>query len=470
MRYHFLFALSGLLLACHTAIAQNPLEIGIAAVDVSPPVGKKPVYMAGFGQNRVATKIHDPIMARAIVLHDGKQKLAMVSVDVVGLFLPFVDKIRKDLAGFDHVMVSATHNHEGPDTMGLWGSSPFRSGIDPDYMKTLHNGIIDAVKKADQKRQSATAKIGTQAAPELIRDTRLPILLHDDVVAISFHDPESNKPIGLLVQWNCHPELLDDKNTEISADHVGYTVDKLEKEYDCPVIYFTGTVGGLMTSLGVPIKDEQGNLMKDGTFEKTEKFGHLVADAATKAVGSSGPVTLTPFAVHTERILVPIDNALYKLAWQAGVLRRVVYLWEGKPKVDKPTPNEDISKPAAVLTEVGYFKLGELDLAVIPGEIYPELVLGKVEDPAVPGVDFPDAPIEPGIYPNMPSKHKMIIGLGNDEIGYIIPKRQWDEKPPFAYDRTKMQYGEVNSVSPEAAPIICESFRDLVRQAKRPRQ
>ena len=25
----------------------------------------------------------------------------------------------------------------------------------------------------------------------------------------------------------------------------------------------------------------------------------------------------------------------------------------------------------------------------------------------------------------------MIIGLANDELGYIIPKRQWDEKPPF---------------------------------------
>ena len=31
----------------------------------------------------------------------------------------------------------------------------------------------------------------------------------------------------------------------------------------------------------------------------------------------------------------------------------------------------------------------------------------------------------------------MIVGLANDEIGYIIPKRQWDEKAPFAMDVTR---------------------------------
>jgi hypothetical protein len=99
---------------------------------------------------------------------------------------------------------------------------------------------------------------------------------------------------------------------------------------------------------------------------------------------------------------------------------------------------------------------------VIPGEIYPELVLGKVQDPVDPGADFPNAPIEPAIYLQLKSKHRMIIGLGNDEIGYLIPKRQWDETPPFCYGLKKAQYGEENSVGPEAAPIICATFKSLV--------
>ena len=57
----------------------------------------------------------------------------------------------------------------------------------------------------------------------------------------------------------------------------------------------------------------------------------------------------------------------------------------------------------------------------------------------------------------------MIVGLANDEVGYIIPKRQWDEKPPFCYGRKKAQYGEGNSLGPDTAPILCEAFRELTK-------
>ncbi len=53
----------------------------------------------------------------------------------------------------------------------------------------------------------------------------------------------------------------------------------------------------------------------------------------------------------------------------------------------------------------------------------------------------------------------MLIGLANDEIGYIIPKRQWDEKPPFCYGRKKAQYGEENSLGPDTAPLLCKAFK-----------
>jgi hypothetical protein len=89
------------------------------------------------------------------------------------------------------------------------------------------------------------------------------------------------------------------------------------------------------------------------------------------------------------------------------------------------------------------------------------LVLDKVHDPPDPGADFPEAAIEPAIYKQMGRWYRMLIGLANDEVGYIIPKRQWDEKPPFCYGRKKAQYGEVNSVGPEAAPILCRAFKEL---------
>src|SRR5437763_886958 len=130
-------ALLFLVLVTTSLHAAPALSVGFAEVDVSPEIGKKPVLMAGFGMNRQATKLHDPIMARAIVLSDGTVKVAMVCVDVVGLFNPSVLRVREQLKGFDHVLVSSTHNHEAPDTLGLWGKSPFQSGVDPEYLKKI---------------------------------------------------------------------------------------------------------------------------------------------------------------------------------------------------------------------------------------------------------------------------------------------------------------------------------------------
>src|SRR5262249_47239693 len=187
----------------------QPLEVGFAEAEITPKVeakAKKPVYLAGFGNNRKATGVNDPLMARAAVLSDGKTKIALVSVDLVGFFHGNVETVRKALTGFDYVLVCSTHNHEGPDTLGLWGPSPLKSGVDPDYLALVEKKIVEAVKAADKGRTAVTARIGTTSEPDLVHDSRLPIVKHDELVALHFTDAKTKKCAGVIVQWNCHPE------------------------------------------------------------------------------------------------------------------------------------------------------------------------------------------------------------------------------------------------------------------------
>ncbi len=438
-------------------------SVGFGNTDLTPDVAKKRVYLAGFGMDRLATKVHDPIMASAVVMADGDEKIAFVSVDLVGLFMPSVERIREKLTGFKYVLVSATHNHEGPDTLGLWGPTPIQSGVDPVYLRKVEEGCVEAVKAADKARKPATVRIGKASDTGLLHDNRKPVVKHDELVVLQFCAPKTEKVLGLLVQWNCHPESLGSKNTDVSADFIHYTVKHLREAQKCPVAYFSGTVGGLMTTLGLKLLNDKGKELADGTFEKAELYGRLVGKLAEKALKDAVPITLTPFVIRTQDLLVPVDNKLYRLAWSFGVLDRTMYEWEGNPTPKKFIASKEITKPVAVKTELGYLKLGDLEVAAIPGEIYPELVLGKVENPADPGADFPDAAIEPAIYDQLKSKHRMLIGLANDELGYFIPKRQWDDKAPYCYGLKKSQYGEMNSVGPEAAPVICNAFKDLVK-------
>jgi hypothetical protein len=445
--------------------ADAGLEAGFAEADITPPLDGKPVFMAGFGHNRKATGVHDPLKARAVVLRHGETRIALVSIDVVGYFHPQVERVRRRLPGFTYVLVSSTHNHEGPDTLGLWGATAFQSGVDADYMALVEKQIVRAVTAADAKCKPVTAQIGTARAPELLHDGREPYVKHDELVAVAFRDKD-DRPAGLVVQWNCHPETLDSKNTQISADFVGAAVKHLEQKHRCPVVYLTGTVGGLMTSLHVEVKSADGKPLADGTFAKTERYGELLAEVAGRALGASRPLVMTPLQVKRREVFLPLDNKLFLLARQLGVVRRDAFLWSGDLYKAEPVKDLPEGKRLCMRTEVAWLRLGELDIAAIPGEIYPELVLGKVQDPADPGADFPDAPAEPDVYGQLRGPHRMIVGLANDEIGYIIPKRQWDEKPPFCYGRKKAQYGEVNSPGPDTAPLLCRAFKELVRGEK----
>jgi hypothetical protein len=117
----------------------------------------------------------------------------------------------------------------------------------------------------------------------------------------------------------------------------------------------------------------------------------------------------------------------------------------------------------ALRTRAGILTLGELQIALVPGEIYPELVVGKVPDPAPQGADFPEAPVEPPLLAQMTTKYRWVLGLAQDEIGYIIPKRQWDAKSPYTYDYKNAPYGEINSLGSDTAPLLLPAFRELAR-------
>jgi hypothetical protein len=462
-----LLALALLGLAAPAAAhAAGGLQVGFGEADITPKLGARPVFLAGFGHNRKATGTHDPLRARAVVLRDGDTKVALASVDLVGFFYPNVLTVRKGLRDFAYVLVSSTHNHEGPDSLGLWGPSVVQSGVDPEYLATVERQIVKAVRAADAACKPARARVGTAKAPELLHDGREPYVKHDELVALEFRAAGGDGLLGLVVQWNCHPETLGSKNTLVSADFVGPAVQALQGKHRCPVVYFTGTVGGLMTSLKVPVKGRDGKALEDGTFEKTERYGELLADVANRALQRAQPLRLTPLEGRRRDIFLPLDNKLYLLGRKLGVLKREGYLWAGDTYKARPAAEVQEDRRMCLRTEVGYLRFGELEVAAIPGEIYPELVLGKVQDPPDPGADFPKAPVEPAIYKQLRGPHRMLIGLANDEIGYIIPKRQWDEKPPFCYGRSKAQYGEVNSLGPDTAPVLCEAFRDLVAGKK----
>jgi hypothetical protein len=215
------------------------------------------------------------------------------------------------------------------------------------------------------------------------------------------------------------------------------------------------------------ILNERGEKLHEGDFEYTRVYGEKVAELADKAIAAAAPITLTPFVVSAKSVALPVSNPYYRAAHATGMVRRAATVWTGDAeKIGEPLTLENAGQQMAVVTEVGYLKLGELAIAAIPGEIYPELVYGKFPDKAEPGVDFPTAPLEPHVEQILGTEKWLLIGLANDEIGYIIPKRQWDNAAPYAYGKAKGQYGEINSCGSDVAPVLMRALQRRVAEAK----
>ncbi len=249
---------------------------------------------------------------------------------------------------------------------------------------------------------------------------------------------------------------------------MGAMVDALSRRHGCPVVYFQGAIGGLMGTPKKLVDAAKAGQLPSDTFGFIEACGEAIADLADRALAAAEPIKLEPLAIFARPISIPLDNDGFRAALAAGVLHRPIYDWTGNANVRGREAQAGTDRRLALETEVAYLRLGELDVAAIPGELYPECVYGQYQDPVDPGADFLDAPLEPPIARILPSKKFLVLGLANDEVGYIVPKRQWDVVEPFAYGRKDSQYGERNSVGPDTAHHLLTALQDRVADAGKP--
>ncbi len=251
------------------------------------------VFIGGFGPLRPAAGVNDPITARAIVLEDGGAYLGLVVLDFAGLANPRIDAAARRLweeDGFDpdRLMVLSTHNHQGPDVLGLWGNPEGCIGInqqgcvpgfDEEYQDVVVDGIVAAVRQAAASARAATLTVGTRRMRDLspyfngatfggvnptakmhgmVNDIRDPVVVSDQVLAMQAH--AGDEVIFTFTSWSGHPEVRGGNNDQLSADWVGAMRTVIEDRYGGVAVHAPESLGGMQSALGgdLPLRDELG--------------------------------------------------------------------------------------------------------------------------------------------------------------------------------------------------------------------
>lgn len=510
--YIFLFSLSVEPVAGSEILGngakENELWAGSSSIKITPTEGmmdsenKGPLYLGGYGEARKANpdQIWDNLWARTLVLKVDEKEIAFVGVDSVGLLYNDCqeikqlvrDRLTKENISLDHIIISSSHTHHAPDTMGLWGPqpsmdgpleivsllgrllwselggpSPLESGINPYYQDYIVDQTAQSiVKAAREMRPVGDIRFGEEKTSGLIRDTRKPVSMDENIYVMHVVDNE-NETISTLVKWACHPETaLGFYDNAITPDYVHFLRETVENELGGDTVFINGAIGGLLTSLRVDVgygKD------KEASIPTMENIGKEAGQAALKAVANSEPGNVDEIEVVRRRVHLPLDNPNFYIAAVMGVLDREVFL-QGESISRDPFPPELGGTQVEVLTEIMAIDLGKAQFLTVPGELYPEIAIGGFHPPE--NAHNPKNSTEPVLTEHMTGKYNFIMGLANDELGYIIPANDFVPlEQEFIFWESgkhrvsgKQLYGETNSLGPSTAPLLAQKSIEVLER------
>lgn len=397
------------------------MKIGYAQTVITPALDK-PVYLAGFGNNRRATAVHDDLYARALAVQAGEKTIVLVALDLIGFFRPDVQDVleRVKTSEFSKnsevsVVIAATHTHHGPDTMGLWGPDQKTRGVDADYLADIKIKIADVILASLSDPQPVSVKWTSVHVPGLAKNARNPEIVDEELTLAQFVGRDGIPPYVTLFNFPCHPEVLWEHNPNITSDYVGYLRDEVEKQTGAPCIFFAGALGGMLSPD-----------VKDHSFEEAEFMGKKLAEEGLKALCAVDGNQLSGISIEKKEINAKLTNILYKLAFGRKLL----------PDVR--------DKKGNITSEVNLIKIGGLWLATVPGEMLPKL-----------GLRLKAQLLEAG------AGVAGIIGLANDELGYILPIE--DFKYPWNPFKPGKHYEETNSIGKDIAPKVMDALKELLK-------
>lgn len=257
-----------------------PIQAGFAERDITPRIGME--RPGGYGKV-FHRAFHDACKARAAVFDDGSKAVALVGLDALFIRKPSVDRIRAAIAERtkiqpEAVLIGASHSHSsGPVGMILPGEFDHASEwiqdlaykqssvADPEYLKLMEQGIIDAVVEAYENRQAAQLGFGSgeEGKVQFNRRFRMkngltythprpgnPDMLEPagpidpEVGVIGVWSADGKELLGCVVNWACHATT---SPSGISANYVHYLEKALRGVMgkDIVVCFLNGASGDI---------------------------------------------------------------------------------------------------------------------------------------------------------------------------------------------------------------------------------
>lgn len=474
----------------------------------------KDYYLGGFMsmQNGMVNKVEeviDDMQVRVIAVDDGSGRgvTVIANIDCIGVSNGDIKSIRKAVeemnldVEFNSINISSTHTHSCIDTQGLWTNlmpkllknlalsyipvGEMETGVDMEYMEFLYNKVAETIKTAvngmtEGTMTYAVKDIGDKYFNNKNRSQSTACI--SEMARFVFTPYDESIDPTMMVNVAAHPDVAGlavdevDDGRDLSGDYIYYMGEEIENAgYN--FMFVNGAIAGIYEDRG-PSGD---GVSTDRRYQQSERYGRELARIALnltnsvevieanlteeeKAVmkaemeegGEAYTLWYEGWEPVTEKTLDPILNVRISEA-QIEVTNPLIQL-VGKLNLVNYTVYKDGWFDYYIFAEVGYMEIGDVKIALMPGEIVQDLVAGGASltaEGSHTGKEFGYATVY-----ELFGDDTVCFGLMNDAIGYVVPDN--DHALALIGDH----YQELISLGETAGSTIMAKMAEITKEVK----
>jgi hypothetical protein len=367
--------------------------VGASMVEITPPLEAGILMSAVEGRWAPFEGVREPLYARAVVIEQGSRRVALVSLDLLGVsgkalggrvrFKGRVVAAAQYAVKASHLILAATHTHSAPESVAI--TDLYHTHVFKDWVNDLAQKVGTTIQQAAQAIRPCRLLAGARPVPGLsiyrrIKTTEGIVLSHpppppekiisaegpvdDSVNVLAFVDG-LDQYVALVVNATCHP-VHEMCIPQISPDYPGEMSRLLERHYQGTVALFLNGAAGNINPPTV-----------SGGPAEAIRHGQRLAEAVEGMLGQLRPLLGEGLKLQRRPITLPARTLT------------------GRPAAQP------------LKTELAALRLGETTFLFAPGELFVEIGLA--------------------IRQNSPYPFTVIAGYAEDAIGYIPTDQTFDE-------------------------------------------
>lgn len=401
-------------------------QVGTAQVEITPPEGAP---MAGYYFNRGAAGVHDPLLAKAMVLERAGVRLVFVSCDLLSMPGQVATEARGMIASelgipATHVMISATHTHTGPVlVMGQlrYNVEGEMRRIGEEYTRGLPGRISEAATQAARQLQPAKLYVAKSREDTLTFNRRFwmkdgtigwnpgkrnPNIVRpagpiDGEVPILYAETLAGRPIAGYVNYALHLDTVGGQHYSADYPYSLARTLQLARGEDFMSLFTLGAAGNLNHIDVSTSRPQKGN-------EEAARIGSVLGAAVLKALTEMEAVADAPLRATSRTVALPLATFRPAELERARMDAATFGKENAAPFLDLVRANRILSveerQGAPIDAEVQVFSIGnEVAWVALPGEIFTELGMAiKIASPF---------------------KWTAVVTLANDNPGYIPDRK-----------------------------------------------